>query len=75
MPRPRHPDKDLEAVLRQAERLGWIVVRGKTYYKLKCGCPLKHARTMHITPSNPHYRLNWLKQTQRATCWPREGSS
>lgn len=39
---PKHPWKDLEAVLRSLEAQGWRVTRGKGYYK--CYCPPPHAR-------------------------------
>lgn len=69
MARPRHPSKELEEVLRQAERQEWTVERGRKYYKLKCPCAAKHIKTVKITPSGTNYRRNLLGQLNRATCW------
>jgi hypothetical protein len=69
--RPRHPNGDFELVLRSAEQQGWRVEgghRGK-YYKLKCPCPEKHMKTMHLTPSDPNYLKNWLHRVRLRTCW------
>lgn len=67
--RPKHPDKDLEAILRAAELQGWRVTkRPNRYFKIYCGCADKHMKTVHITPGKG-YRRNleaWLK---RETCW------
>lgn len=77
MSRPRHQVKELEAVLRQAERRGWRIDKGKKYFGMRCPCG-KHQRRVHLTPSNPNYELNlrnpnyelnlrkWL---QRQPCW------
>lgn len=49
--RPRHPKKDIEAVLREAESRGWVVSKGKTYYKALCTCPAKHMKlSIKLTP-------------------------
>lgn len=68
--RQRHPDKEIEKTLREAERHGWqVVTSGKGYPKLRCPCPLKHYRSVHLTPSDANYRRNleaWLK---RQPCW------
>jgi hypothetical protein len=70
--RPRHPDKDLERILKEAEDRGWRVERGKRYYKIYCPCPEMHKKSVHLTPSDPGYRRNLLGQLGRATCWCRE---
>ena len=55
--RPRHPNKELEALLRSLEDQGWRVTRGKGYYK--CYCPPPHAQCVktvkltHPTPTTP----------------------
>jgi hypothetical protein len=67
--RPKHPDKDLEPVLKEAESQNWIVTKGKKYFKMKCPCPDKHSKTVHLSPSDPKYRKNLLAQLLRATCW------
>lgn len=71
--RPRHPDKDLEAVLHEAERQGWRVEKGKKYYKMYCPCERKHLKTVHLSPSSPTYLVNLRGQLCRATCWQDEG--
>lgn len=70
MPRPKHPDKDLEAVLRSAEKQGWKIEKRK-YFKMKCPCG-KHIKTVHMTPSNPKYCRELIQQLERATCWEEE---
>jgi hypothetical protein len=69
LPRPRHPRAELEAVLRAAEKQGWMVTKGKKYFKLMCSCPDKHQGWVHLTPSGAKYTLNLVKQLKRATCW------
>lgn len=71
MNRPRHPRKDLEALLREAEGNGWRVTKGK-YYIMWCPCALKHKRTVHLTPSDPGYVRNLLGWLRRETCWHRD---
>lgn len=70
MGRSRHPDKDLEALLKEAESKGWQVTKSKRYYKIRCKCGSPtHKRTVHLTPSDPNYERNlrgWLKRTG---CW------
>ena len=58
MSRPKHPNKELEAILRSLEGQGWRVTRGGGYYKAYC--PPPHARcvkTVKLTPSGPRYAL------------------
>jgi hypothetical protein len=61
----RHPKKELEAVLREFDKLGWRVEDPPKYYTVKCPCPKKHLRHVHLTPSNPNYAnevIAWLKR-------------
>lgn len=37
--RPKHPNEELEAILRSLEGQGWRVTRGKGYYKAYCPPP------------------------------------
>jgi hypothetical protein len=67
--RPRHRNKDLEAVLREAERKGWRIVKRGKYYNMYCPCPSKHKKTVHCSPSNSDYEKNLRMQLKRATCW------
>lgn len=70
----QHPDKDLRSVLQAAAEKGWSVERGKKYFKMKCPCADKHAKTVKISPSDPNYLKNLLGQLRRATCWEKDDS-
>jgi hypothetical protein len=70
MARPRHPKKDLEQALREAEEAGWRVELKGRYFKLKCSCPEKHIKTMHLSPSDPNYLTNFRAWLRRQPCWP-----
>ncbi|MCO5971728.1 hypothetical protein [Actinoallomurus soli] len=70
--RPRHPKSDLEAVLKEAEKKGWRVEKGRRYYKMYCPCETKHLKTVKLTPSDRNYLTNLLGQLKRATCWEKE---
>lgn len=67
--RPQHPNKELEALLRDLESQGWRVIKGSRYLTALCPCPEKHRKTIHLTPSNPRYLINLRGQLRRATCW------
>lgn len=69
MTRSRHQDKDLEAVLSEAESQGWQVDRGKRYWKMLCPNNCKCWKTVKLTPSDPRYLRNLRGQLRRATCW------
>lgn len=70
MTRPKHPNKDLEKLLREAEDKGWrIEKRPNRYFKMKCPCDKLHIKTVKLTPSNPYYELHLRGQLKRATCW------
>ncbi len=70
MKRPRHPDKHLDQLLRDAESQGWRVKKGTKYYKLLCPCSGKHAKwSVHLTPSNPNYERNLRQWLADNTCW------
>ena len=56
-------------MLRSLERQNWRVVLGGKYFKAYCPCPLKHLKTIKLTPSSPGYRRNLVGQLKRATCW------
>jgi hypothetical protein len=71
MPRPRHPIKELEAVLAAVEAQGWLVIKGK-YFKMRCPCADKHAKTVHLTPSDPMYLKNLVNRLHRTTCFKKE---
>lgn len=65
--RPRHPTKELEALLKELENQGWRVVKTK-YYKVYCPCKL-HISTVHLTPSNPMYQQNLEGKLRRTGCF------
>ncbi len=67
MTRPKHPIKDLEALLKEAERKGWQVKK-TVYYRLRCPCG-KHQTWIHLTPSNPRYVQEKRQKLQRTGCW------
>lgn len=67
---PKHQDKELRAVIKEAERKGWTVARGKKYYKLRCSCGNPtHQKTVRLTPSNPNYEKNLRGWFKRTGCW------
>ncbi len=70
--RPRHPIKELEAVLEDAEDQGWRVWRGKRYYMMRCPCGI-HQKTVHLSPSDPNYTRNLTGWLKRAGCWEEGG--
>ena len=53
MGRPRHPRKELEALLKEAETKAWRVVKGSKYFKMSCPCSDEHWTTVHLTPLGP----------------------
>jgi RNase adaptor protein for sRNA GlmZ degradation len=68
--RPKHPKKELEKVLREAENKGWRVdKRPNSYFKMKCPCDLQHIKTVRISPSNPYYEKQLRAELSRKTCW------
>ena len=70
MPRPKHPDKELEKLLVAAELQGWrIEKRPRAYFKMKCPCSERHIKTVRLSPSNPNYAQELVRQLKRATCW------
>lgn len=68
-PRPRHPDKELEAIIQDLELRNWRVERGRKYYKAKCPCVKLHMKTIHLTPSGRMYSTNLRKWFERQSCW------
>lgn len=71
MSRKRHPNKDLAAILKEAEKKkGWRITEGR-YYTMWCPCPEKHKKTVVRTPSNPNYVKDLLGELRRSTCWER----
>lgn len=56
-------------MLKEAERQGWRVERGRKYFKMYCPCEKKCKKTVHLTPTDRNYVRNLLGQLRRATCW------
>ena len=70
--RPKHPRRDLEFLLREAERQGWrISGGGNKYFKIKCPCAEKHLKIVHLIPSE-NYSKNLRRWLARRTCWEGE---
>lgn len=74
MSRPRHPVKELETLLREAEQKGWRVTKGKLYFKLWCPNLCKCRKTVHLTPSGARYETNLRHKLSSSTCWDRDSS-
>lgn len=68
---PKHPRKELEALLREFDRVGWRIKKGKKYYRLLCPCG-EHAHSVHITPSGRNYAKNLLRWLHRQECYQSE---
>jgi hypothetical protein len=73
MPRPRHPIKELEALLRSGEAQGWNVTKGSGYFRMFCTCGDGHYKWVHLTPSNPRYERNLRSYLRSRTCWKEGG--
>lgn len=69
MPRDRHSKKEYESLLREAEERGWLVQRGKGYFKAKCPCDEKRYVSVPLTPSGRRTLVNTRKMFERAQCW------
>jgi hypothetical protein len=67
--RPKHPDKQFEALLREAEDRRWRVSRGKGYFKALCPCADKTYISVVLTPSSGRSLINTRKRFERASCW------
>lgn len=72
MNRPRHPVKELEAVLREAEEKQRRVTKRNRYFMLWCPCDGKHKKTVHLSPSDPRYEVNLRSYLSSRTCWDQE---
>jgi hypothetical protein len=70
--RPRHPVRELEAILKEAEERGWLVTRGNGYFKMACPCADKHLTWVHLTPSDSRYGRNKRSWLASRTCWNEE---
>ena len=66
--RPKHPRKELETIIREAEARGWGVTKGKGYFRMLCPCG-QHKKWVALTPSDPRYGTNLGKWLARQSCW------
>ena len=67
--RPRHPSKELETVIQDAENHGWRAEKPAAYFKLYCPCDEYHWKTVVVTPSGANYEKNLRKWFERQSCW------
>ncbi len=67
MSRSRHPDKDIEGLMREAEARGWTFTWRGRYPKGRCPCGL-HQKTIHLTPGRA-YVTNLAMWFRRLDCW------
>lgn len=65
---PKHPDKDLQAVLVVFNENEWEIIRGNGYYKMRCPCGA-HKLTLHLSPSNPNHGKEKIQQMKRTDCY------
>lgn len=68
---PRHPRKDLEALLAECDSRGWRIEKRRKYYQVYCPCG-DHKTTVHITPSDVRYLKNKQMLIRRAPCMREE---
>jgi len=54
--------------MQTAEAQGWTFVKGKKYFKGRCGCGV-HLKTVHLTPSGKNYETNLDHWFRRQECW------
>ncbi len=65
--RLRHPDPDLEKLLRLIERNNWTVTKPSKYFRCACPCGL-HLRWVHLTPYG-NYGNEARRWFERQDCW------
>ena len=69
MARPKHPRKELEAILVVIEdEGGWRVDKPGKYFRCRCPCG-QHSKYVHLTPSNPRHGDEALRYCKRQSCW------
>ena len=77
MARPRHPNKDIEAAVRYAERQGWSWAKatGQAWVRLRCphaargGCQF----WVYGTPRNPGAHADRIRRQVDACPYQRRG--
>ncbi len=70
MPRPRHPDRDIEAAVAYAEALGWEFVRAGSHAWGILRCPRRgrdgHRKSVYSTPRNPFAHARQIRRAVEA---------
>lgn len=64
----RHPRKELQDLLIEADKHGWRIERKKKYYRIKCPCG-SCQESVHLTPSDPNYGKNKLNKMSHCERW------
>lgn len=74
MSRPRHKDKDIEAIFRRFERIGWKVDGGGgKHFQMRCPQPCsKHMIVASGTPGSGNLKRTLMTQLKNHTCWKGE---
>ena len=66
MARPTHPDKDIEAVVKFAESLGWhyVASQGHAWGRLFCKGGIRGACIISVwsTPKKPYFHARQIRQ-------------
>ena len=71
--RPRHPKKEGEEILREAEAHGCTVKKGK-YFRVLCGQGC-HMKSICLTPSSRYTFINDIRNMRNWPCWKKEEPS
>lgn len=69
--RHRHPKKEWEALLSEAEARGHTVTRGQRYFRIWCRCG-DDMESIPLTPSNRRTLRNKTANLRRWSCWDDE---
>ena len=73
--RPRHPKKEWERLLRDAEVRGHRVTKKRGYFRVWCRCG-DNVESIPLSPSGCRTLLNKTKRLQGWSCWePEEGAT
>lgn len=70
MSRPQHKDKDIEAIFKRSERIGWDVAGGgDRHFQMRCPEPCKHLVVVSGTPGSGNLKRTVMTQLKNDTCW------
>ncbi|WP_073381142.1 hypothetical protein [Nocardiopsis flavescens] len=67
----KHQKPDGQKALEELDAMGWKIENPPKYYTVKCPCG-SHARSVHLTPSNPGYFQESVRWAKRQTCMNEE---